>query len=132
MSRASHHPNPSDLDQISEILPYLCIGSYGAAEREEYLKTLQVTHTLCLLDEMPNAISPRPFIESARDAGGRLLIFCASGINRSPALAAAYLQVALHYPMDSALAVIAKSRPIVSIHERYLKQLAALPASLPA
>ena len=145
----------AELDRISVVLPFLCIGSYGAAEQADYLEGLGITNTICLLEELPKAIPPQfenlllpmsddgesrladllvravPFIERARSSGGRVLIFCASGINRSPALASAYLQVVLRYRMDAALSMIFSVRPLVSIHERYLDQLAVLPKELP-
>lgn len=87
---------PSDLDRISEILPYLYVGSYGAAEDAAYLKERGITHAVCLLGECPEAIAELPnlclpmsdygtsdlcqllaqavsFIERAREAGGRVL-----------------------------------------------------------
>jgi len=145
------HPSlpSSDLDRISEVLPYLYIGSYGAAENAAYLKEQNITHLVCLLDQvpetavaLPNLCIPMsdhgasdlrqvlthvvPFIEGARDAGGHVLIFCALGVNRSPALTAGYLRVALGYTTDEALKRITSSRPFVSIHEKYLFQLEQL------
>ena len=141
--------SPSDLDRISKVLSYLYIGSYGAAENAAYLESQKITHVVCLLEEYPESVAslPKlcipmsddgesdirrllaevvPFMESAREAGGRVLIFCALGVNRSPALVAGYLRVALGFPIGEALSKIALSRPFVSIHERYLSQLEQL------
>lgn len=139
-------PIPSDLDRISEVLPYLYIGSYGAAENANYLRERQITHVICLLEECPEAVASLPnlripmsdygdsdlrqfladaipFIERGRETGGRVLVFCALGVNRSPALVAGYLKVKLWYTTDEALGKLTSSRPFVSIHEQYLSQL---------
>lgn len=141
--------SPSDLDRVSKILPYLYIGSYGAAENAAYLESQKITHVVCLLEEYPESVAsfPKlcipmsdygesdirrlltevvPFIESARETGSRVLIFCALGVNRSPALVAGYLRAVLGFPMGEALSKITLIRPFVSIHERYLSQLEQL------
>ena len=155
LPRLSTSPSPSDLDRISEVLPYLCIGSYGAAENASYLADQNVTHAVCLLEEPPESVASLsnlcipmsdhgesdirrllvdlvPFIESARETGGRVLIFCALGVNRSPALVAGYLRAALGYSTGEALSKITSSRPFVSLHEKYLSQLERLDDRQPA
>lgn len=142
-------PSPSDLDRISEVLPYLYIGSYGAAENGAYLEEKNVTHAVCVIEEYPPSVAALanlcipmsdygesdirqllteivPFIESAKETGGRVLIFCALGVNRSPALVAGYLRAALGFSLDEALRKIISSRPFVDIHEKYLSQLKEL------
>jgi protein-tyrosine phosphatase len=146
--------SPRDLDRMSEVLPYLYIGSYGAAEDTSYLEEQNITHVICLLEEYPESVSSRPnlclpmsdsgesdlrqlltdavpFIESAREAGGRVLIFCALGVNRSPTLVAGYLRAVLGYSAGEALNRITSSRPFVSLHEKYLSQLEQLDGRLP-
>jgi protein-tyrosine phosphatase len=71
-----------------------------------------------------------PFIESARISGGRALVFCALGVNRSAALVASYLRLAMRCSPDEALSRIAAVRPFVSLHDAYLSQLKQL--ALPA
>ena len=138
--------SPDELDRISEVLPYLYVGSYAAAENAEYLKEQNITHLVCLLDRFPKATASlphlcipmsdygeseirqvltdvMPFIEAAKEAGGRVLIFCAIGVNRSPAVVAGYLRAQLGYTAGEALNRIRSSRPFVSIHEKYLAQL---------
>ena len=140
---------PGDLDRISEVLPYLCIGSYGAAENAGHLREQRITHVLCLLDQYPEAVASLPslclpmsdygdsdllqvladaipFIERVREAGGRVLVFCALGVNRSPALVAGYLRAKLGYSVSEALSTLASSRPFVSLHQEYLSQLERL------
>ena len=147
----SSKPKPSDLDRISEVLPYLHIGSYGAAENAEHLREREITHVICLLEEYPEAVAslPKlcipmsdygdsdlrqfladavPFIEGAQAAAGRVLVFCALGVNRSPALVAGYLRARLRYSTAEALSALASSRPFVSIHQQYLAQLERLEA----
>jgi len=145
----SSGPTPGDLDRISEVLPYLCVGSYGAAENADHLRERGITHVICLLEECPEAVDqlPKlcipmsdygdsdlrqwvadaiPFIERAQEAGGRVLVFCALGVNRSPALVAGYLKVKLRYSTAEALKVLTSIRPFVSVHQRYLEQLERL------
>jgi protein-tyrosine phosphatase len=138
--------NPGDHDRLSEILPHLCVGSYGAAEQAELLASLGITHAICLIEEIPEPVAALPhlhlpisdhgesdlrealatvvpFIESAREAGGRVLIFCALGVNRSPAVTAGYLRAVLGCSAEDAIAKIRSSRPFISIHHKYLSQL---------
>lgn len=148
MSLPTSH-SPHDLDRISEVLTYLCIGSYGAAENAAYLKEQKITHAVCVLEGYPESVASLPnlcipmsdhgesdlrqvlrdavpFIQGAREAGGRVLVFCALGVNRSPTLVAGYLRVALGCSTADALERITSSRPFVSIHEKYLAQLEQL------
>lgn len=134
---------------MSEVLPYLFIGSYGAAENVSHLEEQNITHAVCLLEEFPESVAslPKrcipmsdygesdirrvltdvvPFIENAKATGGRVLIFCALGVNRSPALVVGYLRMELGCSMGAALGRITLNRPFVSIHERYLSQLGEL------
>lgn len=140
---------PADLDRISRVLPWLYVGSYGAAENVEALRAEGITHAVCLLDRAPDSLSiipsiclsasdhgesdlgdllarALPLIEEARGTGGRVLVFCALGVNRSPALAAAYLLRVLGDSASQALERIAASRPFISLHEKYLEQLERL------
>jgi protein-tyrosine phosphatase len=139
---------------MSEVLPYLYIGSYGAAEDASYLEEQSITHVICLLENYPESVSSLPhlclpmsdfgesdlrqlltdavpFIESAREAGGCVLVFCALGVNRSPTLVAGYLRAVLGYSAGEALNRIASSRPFVSLHERYVFQLEQLDGTVP-
>lgn len=144
--------SPSDLDKISEVLPYLFIGSYGAAENLEYLREHGITHAVCLIEQQPESMvalsnlclpmsdhgdsdlslllaEVLPFIESARASGGRVLIFCALGVNRSAALVAGYLRIALRCSPQEALSRVVAKRPFISLHEGYLSQLEQLSVS---
>lgn len=143
--------SPSDLDKINEVLPYLFIGSYGAAENLEYLREQRITHAICL-EQQPESMvalsnlclpmsdhgdsdlglllaAALPFIESARASGGRVLVFCARGINRSAALVAGYLRIALRCSPEEALGRVVANRPFISLHEGYLSQLEKLSIS---
>jgi protein-tyrosine phosphatase len=144
--------SPSDLDKINEVLPYLFIGSYGAAENLAYLREQRITHAICLLKQQPESMvalsnlclpmsdygdsdlslllaAALPFIESARASGGRVLIFCALGVNRSAALVAGYLRIALRCSPEEALSRVVASRPFISLHGGYLFQLEQLSIS---
>src|SRR3954454_15528561 len=99
-------PSPADLDRISEVLPYLYIGSYGAVEKSGYLAAEGITHAVCVVERLPKSLSTFPhiwipasdhgesdlrellaqaipYIQAAHAANGRVLVFCALGINRS-------------------------------------------------
>jgi len=146
---AAGSPSPDDFDRISEVLPYLCIGSYGAAENAAYLTEQKITHAVCVLEEYPGSVASLPnlripmsdhgesdlqqvlrdavpFIRAAGEAGGRVLVFCILGVNRSPTVVAGYLRTALGWSTADALSRITSRRPFVSIHEKYLAQLEEL------
>lgn len=66
-----------------------------------------------------------PFIDAARSTGGQVLVLCNQGVNRSPAVVAAYL-VASGLASQQALELLSQARPIVNLHGGYLAQLTAL------
>jgi protein-tyrosine phosphatase len=126
----------------------LLVGSYGAAEDSARLRAAGITHVVCLTDGEPlwpqglasmhvpmsdwgdSSLSDlvakaAPFIDEARSAGGRVLVFCMLGVNRSPALVAGYL-VAKGWKLGDALEAVSSARPVVSIHDGYMAQLRRL------
>jgi hypothetical protein len=134
------------LDEPTEVLPWLLIGSFGAAEHGERLRAAGVTHLVSLIGVVPDSANAfetlvldvsdegrsdlgrllpdfMSFVEPVRSAGGRVLVFCNLGVNRSAAVVAGYLQSALGWSCEAALAHLKRSRPAVSIHEEYLSQL---------
>jgi len=136
------------LDELSEVEPGLFVGGYAAAEGTERLRAAGITHVVALGDAVPEAAAQvrglrlpmsdegesdlwevvanaAPFIDGARAAGGRVLVLCNQGVNRSPALIAAYL-VASGVAPQRALELLSQARPIVNLHGRYLAQLTAL------
>jgi hypothetical protein len=134
------------LEVPTEVLPWVLMGSFGGAERGERLRTAGVTHLVSLIGAVPEAASAyealvlevsdegtsdlsrvlaefTPFVEKVRSAGGKVLVFCNLGVNRSAAVVAGYLQSALGWSCEAALEHLRRNRPAVSIHEAYLKQL---------
>lgn len=137
------------LEVPSEVLPYLFLGSYGAVEHSERLRSIGITHLLSLVGSIPadrgaytslrlevsdsgeSDLSQvlrqvAPFVDQARRTDGKVLIFCALGVNRSPAVVASYLRCVLGWSLPAALAHLAQVRPAVDIHQRYLAQLRSL------
>jgi len=137
------------LEEPTEILPWLLVGSFGAAEHSERLRSAGVTHLVSLVGAVPESadaletlilsvsdegasdlsrVVPEfsSFVEGVRSSGGKVLVFCNLGVNRSAAVAAGYLQAALGWSYESALAHVRKNRPAVSIHDNYLQQLRSL------
>ncbi len=69
--------SPSDLDKINEVLPYLFIGSYGAAENLEYLREQRITHAICLLSSNPSLWLLFPiYVFQCRTMAIQTLAFC--------------------------------------------------------
>jgi hypothetical protein len=137
------------LEKPTEILPWLLMGSFGAAEHSDRLRDAGVTHLVSLIGAAPESAATfkallldvsdegtsdlrsvlaefTPFVEAVRSSGGRVLVFCNLGVNRSAAVVAGYLQSALGWSCNVALTHIRENRPAVSIHDRYIEQLMAL------
>jgi len=137
-----------ELDQISDVLPGLSIGSYAAADSPGTLKAAATTHAVCLCEDLPQPAQALPslhlpmsdfggssleelarqaveFIHAGMKSGGQVLVFCGLGVNRSPALVTAYL-VLQGWSLDDALRAVYNARPVADIHEDYLAQLRAL------
>lgn len=65
----------------------------------------------------------RTFIDQAKHAGGRVLVHCELGINRSGALCVAYLMVEQNLPILQALRQIKLQRRALLCNEGFQKQL---------
>ena len=136
------------LDEISEIVPGLLAGGYLAARDIGTLRRGGVTHLLSLREERPEenegfeslhlpmsdsgdsslsevATSAARFIDTARDAGGRVLVFCDLGVNRTAAVIAGYL-ILKGWTAEAAIERVSQARPVISIIEPYKLQLRAL------
>lgn len=128
----------------AQILPHLYVGSERDALNLALLDSLQISHILCvkssplfthgrkylhvplansgesdLLEALPLCID---FIEDAKAHGGTVLLHCAMGMNRSPAIAAGYLIRSEKFSLEEALEHIANRRRI-QIDENYIIQL---------
>lgn len=65
----------------------------------------------------------KKFIDDARDTGGRALVHCELGVNRSGAICIAYLMVELEITLLQALRRIKIERPVVLSNDGFKKQL---------
>ncbi|XP_008413231.1 uncharacterized protein LOC103468141 [Poecilia reticulata] len=73
-----------------------------------------------LLPWIPQALS---FIDSAMSSGASVLVHCAAGISRSPALAVAYIMYSLEMDLDHAYRFVKERRPSISPNFNFLGQL---------
>lgn len=73
-----------------------------------------------LLPWIPQALH---FIDGAMSAGCSVLVHCAAGISRSPALAVAYVMYSLKMDLDHAYRFVKERRPTISPNFNFLGQL---------
>jgi protein-tyrosine phosphatase len=132
---------------IIEILPYLFLSGHQGALARNALQNLGVTHILNVMDtcrvsdddiclrvhipisdygdsDLLSAIKNCcHFIEQARETGGKVLLHCGRGQNRSPTVATAYLMLCQGMTLRQAFTHVRDRRPEFAPHESYLKQL---------
>ncbi|XP_075266529.1 LOW QUALITY PROTEIN: dual specificity protein phosphatase 8 [Salarias fasciatus] len=80
-----------------------------------------------LLPWIPQALS---FIDAAMSSGSSVLVHCAAGISRSPALAVAYIMYRLDLDLDQAYRFVKERRPSISPNFNFLGQLQHFQATL--
>ncbi|XP_032394213.1 dual specificity protein phosphatase 8 [Etheostoma spectabile] len=73
-----------------------------------------------LLPWIPQALH---FIDAAMSSGASVLVHCAAGISRSPALAVAYIMYSLDLDLDQAYRFVKERRPSISPNFNFLGQL---------
>nr|XP_057905426.1 dual specificity protein phosphatase 16 [Doryrhamphus excisus] len=73
-----------------------------------------------LLPWIPQALR---FIDTAMSSGASVLVHCAAGISRSPALAVAYIMYSLGMDLDQAYRFVKERRPSISPNFNFLGQL---------
>ncbi|XP_051242939.1 uncharacterized protein ZK757.2 [Dicentrarchus labrax] len=73
-----------------------------------------------LLPWIPQALH---FIDAAMSSGASVLVHCAAGISRSPALAVAYIMYSLGMDLDQAYRFVKDRRPSISPNFNFLGQL---------
>ncbi|XP_031726960.1 dual specificity protein phosphatase 16 [Anarrhichthys ocellatus] len=73
-----------------------------------------------LLPWIPQALH---FIDAAMSSGDSVLVHCAAGISRSPALAVAYIMYRLGMDLDHAYRFVKERRPSISPNFNFLGQL---------
>jgi protein-tyrosine phosphatase len=139
----------------SRILPDLFLGDHGASTQYKLLVEAGVTHILNVRGGA--SVPPPPYgeqlsvhsvkisdfgdddlrvhlapcfavIDAARSAGGRCLVHCSMGVNRSPSIVLCYLMCAPHtrWSLRDAWEYVRARRPIVSPHHLYWAQLEAI------
>jgi len=131
----------------SEILPFLYVGSQQHAQSRPILEQLKISHILNITATCPNWYADTiqykniqikdtwnqnitsyfedafQFIDSARNAGGRVLVHCVAGISRSPTITIAYLMRTHNLSLQAALAHVKTQRNIVSPNLDFLVEL---------
>ncbi|KAJ7989976.1 hypothetical protein DPEC_G00310070 [Dallia pectoralis] len=81
-----------------------------------------------LLSHIPEALR---FIDGAMSSGGSVLVHCAAGISRSPAVAVAYIMYSLQMDLDHAYEFVKERRPSISPNFNFLGQLQQFQSTLP-
>ncbi|KAI5618690.1 dual specificity protein phosphatase 16-like, partial [Silurus asotus] len=81
-----------------------------------------------LLPWIPEAVR---FIDSAMSLGCSVLVHCAAGISRSPALAVAYVMYSRGMDLDHAYRFVKERRPTISPNFNFLGQLQLFQHTLP-
>ncbi|CAB3400004.1 unnamed protein product [Caenorhabditis bovis] len=124
------------LVSISEIRPHLFLAGYGCITASA-LRQHGITHVVDAtnlkskpldgitkmevpIDDSPlSKISPyfekvAEFVESAKNQGGKTVIYCAAGVSRSASLAIMCLIISENMPLDQAYYTVNQKRPIIS------------------
>ncbi|KAK3552980.1 hypothetical protein QTP86_029724 [Hemibagrus guttatus] len=81
-----------------------------------------------LLPWIPQALH---FIDGAMSLGCSVIVHCAAGISRSPALAVAYVMYSLEMDLDRAYRFVKERRPTISPNFNFLGQLQLFQHTLP-
>ncbi|XP_053475378.1 dual specificity protein phosphatase 8 [Ictalurus furcatus] len=81
-----------------------------------------------LLPWIPQALR---FIDGAMSLGCSIIVHCAAGISRSPALAVAYVMYSLGMDLDHAYRFVKERRPTISPNFNFLGQLQLFQHTLP-
>ena len=151
MKAALSEPGQGQMNRPSKLLDHLYLGSEDDARNVTLLKELGVTHVLnCatayiytghgfygkefqyegfqgeddgeydILQHFDNACA---FIEHARKTGGKVLVHCIMGINRSGAIALAYLMQTLKLGPGQATFYVKRRRRLILSNEGFQYQL---------
>ena len=142
------------MTELTELLPYLFIGSSKAAWQAELLRQAGISHILNVMesarflgdaefvrvhlplsdygdgDLLSVARRAGTIIEEVRERDERLLLHCGRGQNRSPSVATAYLMLHHGLTLRAAMAHVRQRRPQFAPHEGYLRQLSELEREL--
>ncbi|KAG9339325.1 hypothetical protein JZ751_023881 [Albula glossodonta] len=130
-----------------EILPFLYLGSAYHASRKDMLDTLGITALINVSANCPNHFEAHyqyksipvednhkadisswfneaiEFIDSVRNAGGRVFVHCQAGISRSATICLAYLMRTNRVRLDEAFEFVKQRRSIISPNFSFMGQL---------
>ncbi|MFN8389379.1 MAG: dual specificity protein phosphatase [Bdellovibrionota bacterium] len=142
------------MSAATEILDFLYLSSYREMLTERSRGTFGVTHILNVKEgirfEEDSAVEVLhiplsdygetdlrrvfpdcfAFIERAREAGGKILVHCRSGQNRSTTVVVGYLTFVRGMTLRESWEHVSTRRPFVTIAEPYWAQLEALEKAL--
>ncbi len=137
----------NDAKQPSAIFPNLYLGSYQHSCNLALLDRLGITHILNVKDTCKFPDPKRftfmhvplsdyglsefqpalercvPFIESARNSGSNILVHCAVGRNRSPAIVLGYLMHSQRWNLKQSYEYLQSRHPLFAVHESYFSAL---------
>ncbi|KAG8439279.1 hypothetical protein GDO86_005481 [Hymenochirus boettgeri] len=130
-----------------EILPFLYLGSAYHASRKDMLETLGITALINVSANCPNHFEGNfqyksipvedshkadisswfneaiDFIDSVKNAGGRVFVHCQAGISRSATICLAYLMRTNRVKLDEAFEFVKQRRSIISPNFSFMGQL---------
>uniref|UniRef100_A0A3Q4BZK1 Dual specificity protein phosphatase n=1 Tax=Mola mola TaxID=94237 RepID=A0A3Q4BZK1_MOLML len=130
-----------------EILPFLYLGSALHASKKEVLDGIGISALLNVSADCPNHfegayqykcipvednhkediscwfLEAIEFIDSVRDASGRVLVHCQAGISRSATICLAYLMKRKRVRLDEAFEFVRRRRSIISPNFSFMGQL---------
>jgi len=138
--------------ECQEILPGLLLGPFQASKSLEVLKSLQITHIVCIRDakeafsvrprfpqdftymvldvednEEQNLIrlfpSAKAFIDQAISQGGKVLVHCNGGISLSPAFVVMFAMQHYNLSWEDALHMVQNRRYCISPNGGFLTQI---------
>lgn len=93
-------------------------------DRTSHLRPLTLSTSVSgchdLLSVVPEALR---FIEKARKADGRVLIYCSTGCSRAAALVLAYMMASSRYSYATAVQELQSRRPDARPHGSFMQQL---------
>jgi len=141
-------------DDINLVVPHLYIGNERAAVDKDLLASLNITHIVnisgditsssvsdnikCFIVKLNDSVFESlddafweavTFTKNAIDNESNVLVHCRRGISRSAALCLAYLMQYRNMTLESALTLIQKQRPQISINQGFITQLKAKESS---
>ena len=140
-------------DSPAELLPHLFLGNYMDARNTRRLRDLGITHVMNCASVRSEVVNPYPegsgvvgylsftaddaddydmvqhfedarnFIDDAYASGGRVLVHCAQGINRSGFIVVAYLMVSQRLDVIEATEYVKTHRGLLLTNKSFQKQL---------